>query len=252
MSREQLYARLSDCPGQESIERYDDFISRRAAGEPIAYLTGQKEFYGLSLRVDNRVLIPRPDTETLVDWVLASHSEEPSLCLHDSCTGSGAIAIALQQARPSWKVSASDISMESGELFRHNWEKIIGSPSPWQQRNLLSPLTDLGESKQTPTSSFQIITANPPYLTSKETADRLQAGWREPALALDGGREGIECARSLIVQAAQSLLPGGWLYLEAADFQIEQLCAIFKSVGFADLEYRRDLAGMKRVLRGKI
>ena len=250
-NKEQLYARLSTPAEPETIDRYDALIARRSDGEPIAYITGEKEFFGLNFHIDARVLIPRPETETLVSWVLASHADASPLRLHDCCSGSGAIAIALQYERPNWKVSASDISRESGEVFHLNWKKIIGNNSvPWQERDMLG--TGIFETdSETDNEAFHIITANPPYLTSAETADRLEDGWQEPSLALDGGDEGVNLVRRLIAQAGNHLHPDGWLYLEAADSQVDQIFAIFTEEGFADLEYKKDLAGMRRVSRGR-
>ena len=257
LSKEQLYANLSVVPTFEEVARYNTLIDQRKTGTPVAYLTQQKEFYGLTFHVDPRVLIPRPDSETLVDWVLATHRVDSDLLLHDCCTGSGAIAITLKQAQPDWNITASDISIVSGEVFHLNWERLIGSvPVPWQQKNILRPQpTIVAQNREQkavlPTPIFHIITANPPYLSSTETDNCLQQGWGEPAVALDGGSDGLKIVDQLILQAKDYLLPGGWLYLESADSQIDHIFAILNKQGFTDLEYKRDIAGMRRISRGK-
>lgn len=260
LEREELYARLSSRPDQAAVACYDGFIERRAAGEPVAYITGYKEFYGLRFRVAPQALIPRPDTETLVEWVLgAGHGAEADagageLRLHDCCTGTGAIAIALRHERPAWQVSASDISRESGELFRINWRTHIGGRPPWRQQDIFRPVGGAGAGAGAAAGGavkYHVITANPPYLSDAETAERLSEGWREPALALEGGEDGLEIICRVIQEAGEHLLPGGFLYLEAAESQMEEIFIILKNEGFSDIEYKRDLSGMKRVARGR-
>ncbi len=253
VEKEVLYTLFTSCPEPPAVTRYDALIARRASGEPIAYITGEKEFYGLNFQVDSRVLIPRPDSETLVEWVLKSHAHE-ALSLHDCCTGSGAIAIALKHERPSWPVSASDISIESRDIFLRNCRNCLGSESiRWHQQNILeTPQPHSAHPNNLQNLKYHIITANPPYLTDAETAERMQQGWLEPARALNGGKDGLAIIRKLIGQAAGRLLPEGLLYIEAADSQIERIICIFKEEDFTDIECREDLAGMRRVIRGRM
>lgn len=246
ISKEQYYARMQDPLPEGRYGAYVQALERRISGEPVAYILGYKEFYGLEFQVDPGVLIPRPDTEILVDWVLESHPAHPALRLHDCCSGSGAIAIAIAHMRSNWKVSASDISEAAGEVFRLNAATLVpSSPPPWFHSDLLS---SAGQKAM----KFNIITSNPPYLTRQETRQREAEGWKEPMLALDGGEKGLDLIHKLASQALYLLEPGGWLYIEAADDQAEAIERLLKSLGYADLECKKDLAGMRRISRGRI
>ncbi|AHC15572.1 peptide chain release factor N(5)-glutamine methyltransferase [Salinispira pacifica] len=245
ISKEQYYARMQDSLPQAAGELYARALERRISGEPVAYILGFKEFYGLEFRVNPGVLIPRPDTEILVDWVLESHPADSPLVIHDCCSGSGAIAIALAHMRPAWDVSASDISLAAGEVFGVNAAALVPtSPPLWFQSDLL-------ESAAQREMKFHIITANPPYLTPAETRERELEGWKEPMLALDGGEKGLDLIQRLASQAHDLLEPGGWLYIEAADDQADAIEKLLKTLGYADLECKKDLAGMKRISRGR-
>ncbi len=244
-SKEQVYAALSDPVPRDVAEAYLHVVQRRSEGEPLAYILGKKEFYGLEFSVDPRVLIPRPDTEILVEWVL---QENPGgqLRLHDCCTGSGAVAIACAANRMSWQVSASDISPEAGEVFAENWKNLIAPGiaqgiTPWRQSDLLSAL-EPGEG--------DIITANPPYLESGECDEKAMEGWREPRMALDGGADGLDLIRKLIAQAAGILQKGGQIFIEAAHWQADSICKELRNNGFGNTGIRRDLGGLNRVSRG--
>jgi release factor glutamine methyltransferase len=242
MSKEALYARLTDPVDPAAADEYLGLVRRRAAGEPVAYITGRKEFYGLEFAVGPGVLIPRPDTEILVEWVLESHDADRALDLHDCCSGSGAIAGAIAARRPKWKVSASDISEDAGRIFRANWARLISpaDPSPWLKSDLLESLA---------AGSQDIITANPPYLTADECDQKDIEGWREPRLALDGGSDGLDLIRRLIRQAFGVLRTGGSVYIEAADAQADTVCRELVNGGFIQAEVREDLGKRRRVSR---
>lgn len=241
ISREALLARLPEdlvSPPRGFAEAWE----RRISGESIAYITGSKEFFGRSFVVDRRVLVPRPDTETLVvaaleagDRLRAESGREP--CVHDVCTGSGIVAISLAAERPRWNISASDISLDALDVAALNARRLLPSALPLRQANLLEGVE----------GSFDIITANPPYVPSGETRQLLAQGWAEPVLALDGGADGLDVIRLLIAQARGRLRSGGFLLIEADALQSREVCAIFSLHGYREPRVWKDLAGLERV-----
>ena len=241
-TKERLLASLPDeaVPGTE--QRYRELLDRRSTGLPVSYIRGCKEFYGLEFRVDERVLVPRPDTETLVELVRGVLAAEPGLRrLHDACTGSGCIAIALKHAEPRLEVSASDLSTGAAEVFAINARRLLGEPLAFFLSDLLEGVP----------GSFDLITANPPYLDAAEVEAMGKVGWPEPTLALLGGRVGTELAERLIVQAGGKLTPRGWLVLEAAPSQCLRLADVMAGAGFTDIAVEKDLAGRDRVIAGR-
>lgn len=226
------------------LSGFRELFKRRRAGEPVAYLLGEREFYGISLRVDARVLIPRADSETLVEVALgrtrARHMLGAAL---DLCTGSGCVAIAFARARPTWSVTASDISPGALEVARGNAHRT----------GAIRNLRLVGGSLFEPVAGqrFELITANPPYIPTAELAE-LPADVRdfEPRLALDGGTDGLDLLRSIVEQAPRFLTPGGVLALEMAADQGPALRQLFEQAGYASVELARDLAGHDRVVSG--
>ncbi|OQX29846.1 MAG: protein-(glutamine-N5) methyltransferase, release factor-specific [Spirochaeta sp. LUC14_002_19_P3] len=241
ISRETLYMNLREPVEGEGIKRFRTLIRRRKAGEPVAWIIGVKEFWGLEFQVGPGVLCPRQDSETLVEAALAIMPEGSSGRLHDCCCGPGTIGIALASERMGWHISASDISDDAKKYFRLNNEKLTGSRVHFIQSDLLEGLSDC----------FDIIVANPPYLRPEETAERRALGWREPPLALDGGdMDGLGVIRRLIPQAAAHLQPGSTLLLEADPRQMPVLRTLLQSGGFHTVTIRRDLGGRDRVISG--
>lgn len=224
---------------------YRELIKRRRAGEPIAYVLGQREFFALSLRVDRRVLIPRPDTETLVDAAL-DRTRDKSMYGRalDLCTGSGCVAIAFRNRRPTWRMTAVDISPEAVDLAREN---ALRTGTAWGLRFLVGDLFSPLEASE----RFDLITANPPYIPSREIAG-LEANVRdfEPRLALDGGESGLDFQAAIVARAARFLVPGGVLAVEVGFDQAPAVSALFEEAGFRDVVRSRDLAGRERVVSG--
>jgi release factor glutamine methyltransferase len=212
---------------------------RRAAGEPVAYLTGHKEFYGLALQVDARVLDPRPDTETLVDWALEVMAPLPEPRVVDLGTGSGAIALALQSQRPTAEVWAVDASSDALAVAQANAAR-LGLPVRFEQGNWL------GEIEGKP---FDAIVSNPPYIASADP--HLAALVHEPLQALASGADGLADIRTIILQAPRHLAPGGWLLLEHGYDQAESVRALLSAAGFSSVESRRDLGGVERCTGGR-
>lgn len=222
----------------ESIERahYEITLQRYQAGEPAAYLLGYQEFYGLTLLVDERVLVPRPDTETLVDWALTLFTETP---LHavDLGTGSGAIALALKKMRPQWIVSAIDASSAALEVAQEN-ATTLQLDVQWKHGHWLVGCEGL----------FNLIVSNPPYIA--ENDPHLAALQHEPQMALTSGPDGLHDIRTIIEQSAKHLLPGGWLLLEHGYDQATQVQQLLWQAGFSQVQSRQDLAGIARCTGG--
>jgi release factor glutamine methyltransferase len=241
--KEHLLASLPDPVGEQEEERYRVLVDTRCAGTPISYIRKVKEFYGLEFYVDERVLVPRPDTEVLVEKVLQIVRGDPRLRrVHDACTGSGCIGIALQRTVPGLEVSASDISLLALEVAGVNAERLLGRPLPSFQSDMLEAVP----------GSFEVIASNPPYLRDNEVADMRKIGWPEPELALRGGVDGTARAQKLIRSAPGKLVAGGWLVLEAAPPQFNKLYALMDQAGFHSIDVEKDLAGSDRVIAGRL
>jgi len=242
ISRERLLSRFPEAI-DEIPSSFEAAWGRRVSGESVAYIVGSKEFFGREFLVDRRALVPRPDTEILVAAALEmgdALSPSPSggrLRVHDVCTGSGAVAISIAAERPGWSVSASDISPAALELARLNAGRLLDKTMPME-------LADLLEGIEGP---FDIITANPPYVPTGETAALLAQGWQEPALALDGGPDGLAIIPRLIRQAGALLVPAGILLIEADALQSKSVRAMFLEEGFCDCRVWKDLAGLERI-----
>lgn len=237
-----LLARWPDPVSHDVLGRVDDVLARRLAGEPVAWITGFKEFLGMDFEVGPGLLVPRADTETLVEAALEVGGHR----VVDVCTGTGCVAVGLAALSPRpLEVWAGDVSTLAMETARRNAQRLLtpGRTVTVVESDLLTALP----------GPWDAIVSNPPYLTPEETRERTElGGWREPALALDGGgADGLALIRRLIGQAAEALVPGGWLLLEAADAQMEALAGLFEASGMAGLRVWKDLAGQRRVLGGQ-
>ena len=233
-----LLAHDTDAVEPAAHTQFIALCQRRAAGEPVAYLTGRKEFYGLALQVDARVLDPRPDTETLVDWALHVIAQLPSPRIADLGTGSGAIALALQSQRPTAQVLAVDASEGALAVAQANAQR-LGLPVRFQHGNWLDGITGL----------FDAIVSNPPYIPAHDP--HLAALTHEPLQALASGADGLDDLRTLIAQAPEHLAPGGWLLLEHGHDQANAVRALLQAQGFIKVQSRDDLAGIARCSGGQ-
>ena len=238
--------------------RYADWIARRARGEPLAYITGEREFWSLALRVTADVLVPRPETELLVERALALFPGEPAgsapadgapagsgpagggpaLRVADLGTGSGAIALALAHERPRWQVTATDRSAAALEVARSNAQRLGLGRVRFLQGEWLAPLA--GE-------RLDLLVSNPPYIAADDPALADPALRHEPIGALRSGPDGLDDLRAIIAAAPAHLLPGGWLLLEHGASQGEAVCALFASQGWTRVRCHADLAGKPRV-----
>jgi release factor glutamine methyltransferase len=242
MSRIELYAHFDRPLAASELATYRDLVSRRLAGEPVAYLCGHKEFWSLDLLVDPRVLIPRPDSETLVEEALDRLAGSGAgLRIADVGTGSGALALALAKQRPEAQVFASDISLDALAVARANAER-LGLAVTFVQGDLHQPLL--------PASPFDLMVANLPYIPSADI-DGLAAEVRsEPLLALDGGADGLALVCRLVAGAPELLQPGGCLALEVGAGQAGAVEELLRGAGFGGVRARRDLAGIERAVSG--
>jgi release factor glutamine methyltransferase len=214
-------------------------FERRAAGVPLAYLTGAKEFRGLMLRVTRDVLVPRPDTETVVDWAveLARSIDRPLVI--DLGTGSGAIALAVKAAQPTAQVTASDDSDAALTVARENAAS-LGLDVRFLDGDWWAAVGD---------ARFDIAVCNPPYVGVDDA--HLAALVHEPQHALVGGRDGLDAIRKVIAGAAAHLKPGGWLLLEHGSEQWQAVATLLGAGGFDSVETRCDLAGLPRCTGGR-
>lgn len=224
------------------LHAFEGLSERRSRGEPLAYLLGEKEFHGLTLHVDERVLVPRPETEHLVEWglqILAARiPESPAAAVLDLGTGSGAIALAIKSAWPAAQVTAVDASAAALEVARANATRLAldveFEGSDWWQA--------------LPGRCFDLVLCNPPYVAR---ADRhLHALRYEPVLALTTGGKGLEALLHVIEAAPGHLLPNGWLLLEHGADQAEAVRKALRASGFRDVQTRVDLAGLERCSGG--
>lgn len=234
-----LLAHDTDPLPMPAAERLQALLARHASGEPMGYLIGEQAFFGLNLRVNARVLVPRPDTETLVQWALdlLDTLPQPSTML-DLGTGSGAIALAVKSQRPTATVHASDASEAALAVARHNAHRLE-----------LSVVFHTGDwFDAVPGMHFHLMASNPPYIAEGDT--HLGALHHEPISALTAGPDGLADIRRLVDGAPERLHPGGWLLLEHGHDQAERVRTLLQTRGFEEVTSRNDLAGIARCSGG--
>jgi len=231
-----------------SAQLYQALCARRLGGEPLAYLSGQREFYGLALQIDARVLDPRPDTETLVDWALELLPLGQAVPVLDLGTGSGAIALALQQQRPLAQVWALDASPDALEVARANAAR-LRLPLRLRHGHWLRGWPQAAGEPQTPPAALGLIVSNPPYIRAADP--HLAALRHEPQQALVAGPDGLGDLREIIASARAHLQPGGWLLLEHGWDQADAVAALLRTHGYQRVTHRLDLAGHRRCSGGQ-
>lgn len=224
------------------LETFRAAVGRRAKREPLQYIRGEAEFWSLPFTVSPAVLIPRPDTEVLVEEALKRISGTCRVL--DVGTGSGAIAIAIADERPEAKVEAVDLSPEALTVARGNAE-----------RNGVADRVALrqGDLRQLTGADYDLVVSNPPYIPSADLAGLMpEVREFEPLLALDGGKDGLYAYRLLAAQAATLLKPGGWLLLEVGIGQAEAVAGLLQTAGLVEIFTRADYAGVARVVGGQL
>jgi release factor glutamine methyltransferase len=232
---------LIDARGAEPdgfAHRYDALIARRAAREPLAYITGVREFWGLSFEVTRDVLIPRPETELIVEAALEVLDAAHPVAVGDICTGSGCLAIAIASARPLAAVLASDISESALAVARRNAERHgVADRIHFEHADLLRGID----------SQFDLIVANPPYVRELDVRGLQPEVRNEPAVALFAGPDGLDAVARLVDEAAHCMRPGSYLIFEfglGQEIEVEDL--IERAPGLSLVELRRDLLGIAR------
>lgn len=220
-------------------EAFERLCQRRATGVPVAYLVGHKEFFGLQLAVDERVLVPRPDTETLVDWALSVWPPGDAPQVIDLGTGSGAIALSLAHSHPEAHIHATDRSLDALAVASHNAQS-LNLAVQWHTGHWWQAMGNQG---------FDLAVSNPPYIRDDDVHLRdLQA---EPLSALASGPDGLQDLREIIALAGPHLNPGAWLLLEHGYDQAEAVAQLLADAGFVGIEHRQDLAGHVRCTGGQ-
>ncbi len=235
-SRAWLFAHDDAALSQAQQRDFAATCRRRAGGEPVAYLIGEREFHGLMLQVSPAVLVPRPDTETLVDWALELLATPlgPAADVVDLGTGSGAIALALKHRQPAAHVQAVDVSAAALAVARTNAAR-HGLQVQWHLGAWWQPLQG---------QRFHLAVSNPPYVAADDP--HLAALRHEPALALTPGGDGLSALAAIVQGAAARLHDGGWLLLEHGHEQGEAVRSLLAGAGFEAVQTRADLAGLPR------
>jgi len=252
VSREGLYVHLHDPIGEEEKKTMEEMIDRRLSGEPLQYILGHQEFWSIDLRVDPRVLIPRADTEFLVEEALSIlskiSSEKPPTVLEIG-TGSGAIAIALAREVRNVFLVATDMSRKALRLARQNAkENAVLERIAFIHGDLFSPFR-LFEKRE----PFDLILSNPPYIVRSEIGNLArEVKDFEPIIALDGGEDGFDFHRKIISRCPKYLRRGGWLLLEVGQGQAGEVSEMLEKTGrFSPIERIQDLSGIERVVKAQ-
>ena len=236
-ARAWLLAHDDDAVPVQIVALFRSFSLRRIAGEPLAYIVGYKEFFGLLFAVDARVLVPRPDTETLVQWALdaASNMDTPEIL--DLGTGSGAVGIAIAHSLKT-HITATDFSEAALAVASHN-AKQLGIDVQFIRSNWFDNVN----------GHYHVIVSNPPYISNKDP--HLSALTHEPLNALIAGLDGLDDIRRIVEQAPQYLQPGGWLLMEHGYDQARAVFKLLTQRGFNQVQSRSDLAGISRCSGGR-
>jgi len=239
-----------DSIDESSLDRYIQLLRRREAGECVAYIVGRKEFRNLDFTVNPAVLVPRPDTELLVETAIqwldsqfpARQGKVPRLL--DVCTGSGCVIVALKNERPHLDAHACDISQDALEVAQLNAQRLLSTPQEIQfyRSDLLASVP----------GTFDLIVSNPPYVPSQVIPTLAKEVRGEPLLALDGGIDGLDLIRRLMVEAADRLVPKGALFLESDSSQVNAIKVLLKEAGFVNIQSFQDLSGQERITGGQI
>ncbi|MFL6600675.1 MAG: peptide chain release factor N(5)-glutamine methyltransferase [Steroidobacteraceae bacterium] len=237
MSRTQLKTHPENVPSHDRARRYTELIDRRAAGEPVAYILGYRDFWTLRLAVSPAVLVPRPETELLVERALALVPSGRAQ-VADLGTGSGAIALALASERPEWAVAATDISEDALSTARTNASMLSLGRVEFLKGQWFAPLAG---------RRFDLVVSNPPYVAEGDPALQDAALKHEPHIALASGVDGMSAIREIVRSAPQYLERRGWLLLEHGSDQAAAVARELVVRGFGHVRSHRDLAGHERM-----
>ena len=241
-SRSWLSGHGEDKADQSAAAEFRNLVERRRIGEPIAYLVGKREFYGLGFRVTPDVLIPRADTETLIDVALEKLAPGGSHNVLDLGTGSGCIAIAIAHERPAARVTAVDLSAAALDVARQN-AATAGVTVEFVEGRWFEPLAQ---------NRFDVIVSNPPYVAAGDAHLQIGDLRFEPAMALISGKDGLNDIRVIVAGAAAHLRSGGWLLFEHGHDQAEVCRDLLLDAGFEEIVNCADIAGLSRVAGGRL
>lgn len=241
-TRMQLYTGFDKPLAEAELASYRGLIKRRLAGEPVSYLVGETEFWGLPFHVEPSVLVPRPDTETVIEVARAARPDRAAPCrLLDLCTGSGVIAVSLAREYPAAQVVATELSPAAAALARRNAARnAVADRVDVREGDLFAPVR--GE-------RFDLIAANPPYIASAVIPTLSPEVRREPVIALDGGPDGLAFYDRICAEAREHLAPGGAIVLEHGFDQADAVAARLTAAGFAGVTLVHDLGKNPRVTR---
>jgi release factor glutamine methyltransferase len=245
MERVELYARSKETVEEAPRSTFRELVQRRADGEPVAYLIGYKSFWQMEFQTDDRALIPRPETEVLVETALDVMSEEPGRIV-DVGTGVGAVAAALASERPDWSIAATEIDADALELACENFEQLgLGDRIDSYQGDLLEALPDSWR-------PLDVVASNPPYVPEGDVDDvDVEVRDYEPDDALFAGPEGLDIIERLVPQAFEYLDDGGWLLVEIGHYRGEAALELFEQTGFSETRIRQDYGDRDRVTIGR-
>ena len=238
LTRAALMTRAADTPTPADSERFRACIERRHAGEPVAYITGRREFWSLDLAVSPATLIPRPETELLVEQALAHIPADAAHIVIDLGTGSGAIALAIAHERPSARVVGTDCSRDAIAIATANAARLHLTNVELRHGDWFTPLADL---------RAHVIVSNPPYVRADDPHLTRGDVRFEPREALASGENGLDAIRRIITTAPQYLTQGGWILLEHAPDQAPAVTALLRQYGFVDDARHTDLLGNNRL-----
>jgi release factor glutamine methyltransferase len=241
-TRTRLLTTADDPVPDDVAACFEAAVARRADGVPVAYLLGRREFWSLEFEVSPAVLVPRPETELLVQRALAL-VRAPETAVADLGTGCGAIAIAIAHERPRWSVTGTDVAEAALEVARRNGQSLVPGRVTWRHGDWFAALAG---------RRFHALLSNPPYIAADDPALSGDGLRHEPRHALTPGGDGLGALATLINGAPGHLLPGGWLLLEHGAAQGEALRALLVARGFTSVTSHRDLAGHERVTEGKL
>jgi len=241
ITRARLRSHPEDVTDEAHSRRYFELIERRATGEPLAYVIGRKDFWSLHLSVTPAVLVPRPETELLVERALALRPEMSGRAV-DLGTGSGAIALALASERPEWEITATDVSEEALAVARRNAESLALRRVEFLRGSWFETLAG---------RSFDLIVSNPPYIAATEPAMRDPALLHEPRGALTPGADAMASLRAIIQSAPDYLEHNGWLLLEHGATQAAEVARELVARGLRHVRSHRDLAGHERMTEAR-
>lgn len=242
MDRAKLFACYPDIVNQEQQKIFKELVNKRESGHPVAYILGEKEFFGHTFYVEEGVLTPRPDTEILVETAISLiESNNLKTCI-DMCTGTGCVSISIKKAVPSLNMTATDISPIAEKVFKINNKNLTNNEVSFIHSNLYSELKG---------KKYDIIVTNPPYLTKKETEDRMEDGWKEPELALDGGDDGLDLIRTIIRDGQKYLNNGGWLLIEAGPAQMDEMKKEMQNSSYSNITILKDIEERDRIIVGQ-